>query len=156
MSVYVEQKLSRACVVLVVFDMLTLNKTWLISLKTWQTCFIWKRSHIFCLFTIIKLTTWKGRSWPWLYGSLIYNYLYAISAYHHWCCAFESRSGRGVQHYMIKVCQWHATGQWFSPGPPVSSTNKTDCHDITEILFKVTLNTIKQTKNKHKHRCYIY
>jgi hypothetical protein len=25
-------------------------------------------------------------------------------------------------HY--KVCQWLATGQWFSPGPPVSSTNK--------------------------------
>jgi len=25
---------------------------------------------------------------------------YAISAYHHWCCAFESRSGRGVQHYV--------------------------------------------------------
>jgi hypothetical protein len=21
---------------------------------------------------------------------------YAISAYHHWCCEFESRSGRGV------------------------------------------------------------
>jgi len=27
---------------------------------------------------------------------------YAISAYHHWCCAFESRSERGVQHYAIK------------------------------------------------------
>jgi hypothetical protein len=41
------------------------------------------------------------------------------------------------------------TGQWFSPGPPVSSTNKTDCHDITEILLKnkVVLNTIKQTNN---------
>jgi hypothetical protein len=25
----------------------------------------------------------------------------AISAYHHWC-EFESRSGRGVQHYVIK------------------------------------------------------
>jgi hypothetical protein len=36
-------------------------------------------------------------------------------------------------------------GQWFSPGPPVSSTNKTDHHDITEILLKVALNTIKQT-----------
>jgi hypothetical protein len=34
------------------------------------------------------------------------------------------------------------TGRWFSPGPPVSSTNKTDRHDITEIL----LNTINQTK----------
>jgi hypothetical protein len=27
---------------------------------------------------------------------------YAISAYHHWCCEFESRSDRGVQHYVIK------------------------------------------------------
>jgi hypothetical protein len=25
---------------------------------------------------------------------------------------------------------------WFSPGTPVSSTNKTDCHNITEILLK--------------------
>jgi hypothetical protein len=31
---------------------------------------------------------------------------------------------------------------------PVSSTNKTDRHDITEISLKVALNTIKQT-NKH-------
>ena len=27
-------------------------------------------------------------------------------------------------------------------GTPVSSTNKIDCHDITEILLKVALNTI--------------
>jgi hypothetical protein len=33
----------------------------------------------------------------------------------------------------------------FSPGTPVSSTNKTDCHDITEILLKVALNTITLT-----------
>ena len=33
--------------------------------------------------------------------------------------------------------------QLHSPGTPVSSTNKTDCHDITEILLKVELNTIK-------------
>ena len=26
---------------------------------------------------------------------------YAISAYHHWCCEFESPSGWGVQHYVI-------------------------------------------------------
>jgi hypothetical protein len=37
---------------------------------------------------------------------------------------------------------------WFSPGPPVSSTNKTDRHDITEILLKVALNTIKQTNKQ--------
>ena len=40
-----------------------------------------------------------------------------------------------------KVCQWLATGRWFSPGTPVSSTNKTDVHDITKILLKVALNT---------------
>ena len=34
-------------------------------------------------------------------------------------------------------------------GPPVSTTNKTDTHDIIEILLKVALNTIKQT-NKHE------
>ena len=27
---------------------------------------------------------------------------YAISVYHHWCCEFKSRSGRGAQHYVIK------------------------------------------------------
>jgi hypothetical protein len=41
-----------------------------------------------------------------------------------------------------------ATGRWFSKGSPVSSTNKTDCHDITEILLRVGLNTIKQLKKK--------
>ena len=32
-----------------------------------------------------------------------------------------------------------AEGQWFYQVPPVSSTNKTDCNDITEILLKVAL-----------------
>jgi hypothetical protein len=32
--------------------------------------------------------------------------------------------------------------RWFSPGTPVSSTNKTDRHELTEILLKVALNTI--------------
>jgi len=27
---------------------------------------------------------------------------YTISVYHHWCCELESRSGRGVQYYVIK------------------------------------------------------
>jgi hypothetical protein len=36
-----------------------------------------------------------------------------------------------------QVCQWLSTGRWFSPGHPVSSTNKTDRHDITEVLLKV-------------------
>ena len=51
---------------------------------------------------------------------------------------------RGVLNTTLcaKVCQWIAVGQRFSLGTPVSSSNKTDCHGITEILLKVVLNTI--------------
>ena len=35
-----------------------------------------------------------------------------------------------------------AAGRWFSTGTPVSPTNKTDRHDIAEILLKVALSTI--------------
>jgi hypothetical protein len=46
-----------------------------------------------------------------------------------------------------KVCQWLAAALWFSPDTPVSSTNKTDHHDVIEILLKVALNTITITLN---------
>ena len=53
---------------------------------------------------------------------------YAIHAYHHWSCEFEPRLWQGVLDTLCdKVCQWLATSQWFSP---VSSTKKTDRHDI--------------------------
>jgi hypothetical protein len=41
-----------------------------------------------------------------------------------------------------KICQWLVVNWWLSPGTPISSTNKTDRHDITQILLKVALNTI--------------
>ena len=67
-----------------------------------------------------------------------------ISAYHHYSCEFESRSWRGALDTKLcdNVCQWRTAGLWFSPGTPVSSTNKTVRHDITEIVLKVALNTI--------------
>ena len=42
----------------------------------------------------------------------------------------------------INKAKHHMTGRWFSAGTPGSSTNKTDNHDIAEILLKVALNTI--------------
>ena len=47
-------------------------------------------------------------------------------------------------HYVCdKVCQWLTAGRWFSLWILLfPSTNKTDRHDITEILLKVTLNTL--------------
>ena len=37
---------------------------------------------------------------------------YASGAYHHWCCGFDSRPGRGVQHYVIKFVSdlWQVGG----------------------------------------------
>jgi hypothetical protein len=43
---------------------------------------------------------------------------------------------------MATLCDKVAIDLWFSPGTSVSFTNKSDCHDITEILLKVALNTI--------------
>ena len=62
-----------------------------------------------------------------------YNVVYIISS-----------SWRGILDTTScdKVCQWLATGRWFSLGTLVFSTNKTDRHDLTEILLKVALNTI--------------
>jgi hypothetical protein len=40
-------------------------------------------------------------------------------------------------------------GRWFSSGTLVSSTKKTDRHDITEILLKVALNNINQPTTYH-------
>ena len=41
-----------------------------------------------------------------------------------------------------KVRQRLTASRWFSQGTPVSSTNITDHHDITEILLKVALSTL--------------
>jgi hypothetical protein len=70
-----------------------------------------------------------------------------ISAYLQLSCEFESRWLQSVLDTTLcdKVFQWLATGQWFSLGTPVSSTNKTDNHDIAEILLKVALNTTTLT-----------
>ena len=53
-----------------------------------------------------------------------------------------------IQHYVIKFVSdfWHVGG--FLRVIRVSSTNKTDRHDRTEILLKVALKTITLTLNE--------
>ena len=91
---------------------------------------------------------WQGPlwSWSWSYGSLIYNYMcnQCLSPLMLWGrISFR----RGVLNTTLcdKVFQWLVAGQWFSPGTPVSSINKTDRHDITEILLQVAVNTLTPT-----------
>jgi hypothetical protein len=92
---------------------------------------------------------YQGLSWSWSYGNWISNYLchQCISPVklRVWNCSW-----RGVLDTTLcdKVCQWLATGRWFSPRTPVSSTNKTDRHDIAKILLKVALNTIRSNLNQ--------
>jgi hypothetical protein len=59
---------------------------------------------------------------------------YAIGSYRHWH-ELESRSGRGEQHYVSDLQQVDG----ISPGAPISSTNKTDRHDMTEIFLEMAL-----------------
>jgi hypothetical protein len=48
-------------------------------------------------------------------------------------------------HYVIKFLSDLRQVGGFFPGTPVSSTNKIDRHNITEIFLKVALNTITLT-----------
>ena len=75
---------------------------------------------------------------------------WVISAYYHPSCEFKPLSWWGVLDTTLcdKVCQRLVAGRSFSPHTLVSSTNKTDSHDITEILLKMALNIINQTKSK--------
>jgi hypothetical protein len=72
---------------------------------------------------------------------VVYTTAYTISAYHHWRCGFEYRSGEvySIQHNVIKfVSDLRQVGgilRGFRYPPPIKLTT------MTEILLKVTLNT---------------
>jgi hypothetical protein len=105
--------------------------------------------EIACLCTIFKVLyggpggfiVWRGPSWSWWYRifySFLCNQCLSLLRLYVWIPLM-----RGVLDTTLyaKVCQWLATGRWFSPCPLMSSTNKTDRHDTTEILLNVALNT---------------
>jgi Ca2+/Na+ antiporter len=83
---------------------------------------------------VITKWNWGCRdSSPMIVG---FTTICAISAYHHSGCELEPCSWWGALDTTLcdKICQWLATGRWFSP---VSFTNKSEHHNITEILLKV-------------------
>ena len=94
----------------------------------------------------------------WMLNIFDYELLYLYIVLQTWYKIFILGSVNGWKLFNVvyfydslRVCHGrdHMVGRWFSPCPPVTSTNKTDRHDITEILLKVALNTIKQTNIKH-------
>jgi hypothetical protein len=109
---------------------------YLVELHTLLSCcFKWKQSYIESLRYLLGLSR--------LYGSWIYYYL-CNQTVPITTKVVNSNLAHGVLDATLcdKVCQWLVTGRWFSL---VSSTNKTDCHNITETLLKVALNNIPLT-----------
>ena len=92
------------------------------------TCVLLKYSNFFKV---------KWPPWSWSCGSWIYNYLcnQCLSQLTWFRIPFR----RHVLDTTLcdKVCQWLVTAWWFSSGTLVSSSNKTDRHDINEIFEKV-------------------
>jgi hypothetical protein len=105
----------------------------------------------FCILSMYKQTIYC-KTWPRSFGSWNYNCLcnQCLSP-----LMLRVRISIRARCTILcdKVFQWLERGPWFSPGLPVSSTNKTDRHDITEILLKVALHIIKQT-NKQTNTQY--
>ena len=101
----------------------------------WYFCFVWR-------FTILIIRPSREPSWLWSYSSWIYNYLcnQCLLPLKLWV---RIASLRGVLDTTLcnKVFQWIV---WQVGGflLSVSSSNKTDRHDTTQILLKVALNTI--------------
>jgi hypothetical protein len=64
----------------------------------------------------------------------------------------RASSWRGVLDTTLsdKVCKSLEADRWFSLGNPVSSTNKTDHHEISEILLNVVLHIITLTPNMYR------
>jgi hypothetical protein len=70
-----------------------------------------------------------------------------------WVCTRLCKLQKGCTRLAVesdKVYQLLAHGRWFSLGTPASSTTKTGCHDIAEILLRMALN------NKSINQCKSY
>ena len=77
------------------------------NISYWITLFvIWLLYMYIVLYmsfiTHVILCVWGRRGRDRMVVGFKTTYAISGSAYHHWCCEFESRSGWGVQHYMIK------------------------------------------------------
>ena len=81
-----------------------------------------------------------GPSWSWSCGSWIYNYLC------NQCFSTNVVDSTRAQMHWIHSLSVTDDKSLVFPGPTVSSTNKTERPDITEILLKVALNTTTQPK----------
>jgi hypothetical protein len=111
-------------------------------LRFFDLIFSFFRQVVFCFINFIRyFLSVTGPSWSWSYGSWIYNYP-SNQCLSPLKLEFEPRSWRCVIDTTLcdTVCQLLAVVFC------LYSTNKTDSNDITDILLKMALNTINETK----------
>jgi hypothetical protein len=103
------------------------------------------RLTVICIFNIwsevVLLLAEEEPSWSWSYSRWIYYYLCNQCLSPLTWVWTPLKQAELDTTLCDTVCQWLAAGRWFAPGTPVSSNNKTDRHDITEILLYVALRT---------------
>ena len=79
---------------------------------------------------------------------------YAISDYHHWCCEFESRSERVIQHYVIKfVSDLRQVGGFLHVlrfPPPMKLTPGYSCNIVESGVEHHKLNHIFNPFESHR------
>ena len=106
------------------------------------------------IYFIISLSTGRGgTSWPWSHSSWIYNYLcnQCLSPLMLWVrISIRARCTTLCDN----ICQWLATCWWLSPGPPVSSTNKTDRHDTNWNIVESGVKHHQTNKQTNKQTTY--
>jgi hypothetical protein len=100
----------------------------------------------------------KGPLWLRSYAYWIYiNIYYHCQLQLKWCVVLDT--------FLYDFCQWVASDRRVSTCALATSNNKTQCHEIIEILFKVELNTdnistyihfIRQTKRRKLHKYSLY
>jgi len=79
-------------------------------------------------------TCLRGSSWPWSYGSWIYNYRLCnqcLSPLTLWVRIL-------LRRWILDTTLCDTVCQWLEE---TRSINKIDCYEIVEILLKVALNT---------------
>jgi hypothetical protein len=81
---------------------------WLSHKKSYCKIIWYRTTAVYWIYTFTSVRGRRGHDCV-VVG---FTTIYAISAYHHWCCEFESRPGRGVKHYVIKFVSdlWQVSG----------------------------------------------
>jgi hypothetical protein len=127
----------------------------------WPLCCLSFGHCVVCLLAIVlsALLRFAAFDYPFSRGSrgrdrmvVVFTTTSAISAYHHKSCEFAPRSWRGVLDTTLcdKVCQWLATGRWFSPYTPyLFSISKLLYNDSLEVRNQFVYTTFFKLTNKY-------